>query len=233
MRNVKTTLENLVAILNDGTYSNGIDPITMSHTVDDIYRFVSGDKNSRIRCPAPVDNLDNRFRLLWPEGATVTSRPTSDASRTSRTSHRSGRSHHLSSRYTSGNINPDLTKRAMSVTSSQYSKRYVGFIEEEDEDDYSTAPPHRSNHRSNSSASKSSSTMRVNGAVVKPTPSLEKMFASNSIADSCDQSDNCDTSLPDKSYRKPYAAPALSEHTSANGGRRGKRYASKIGFGDE
>lgn len=188
---VKVTLENLVAILHQNIYENGIDPGTMCETIDDIFTYLSGDKYIRIRCPAPVDNPDDRFRVLWPEGSIVLSRPPSETSHRSHRSRHSSKSYHLSSKYVSGNIGSDLAGRAMSVTSSRFSKRYVGLIDEEDEADNTVISSHQRHkqHRT-SSVSKPQNTIKVNGAIMKPSPSMERMFGKIAVNDDNNDDNN-------------------------------------------
>ena len=226
-------MENLIALLNTDKYASGVDPITLSHTIDDIYRHIAGDKNSRIRLPAPSNSPDDGFDFMWPEGARVSSKAPSD------TSHRSGRSHHsnrsrLSSKFVGGNISPNHTRRAMSVTSSQYSKRYVGFIDEEDEpesENYSIVSPSSHFRRRSSGAHKPQNTVRVHGGVVKPTPSLERMFAKADIGDE-EEEEYAPRPPVSKKHREPANVRPLE--TCSNGDRlQRKSRTSKVGFGDD
>jgi hypothetical protein len=231
MSNVKVTFENLVAILNSPKYRNGIDPETMICTIDDIFSYVSGNADGRIRTPAPMDDLNDRFDFMWPEGARVSSRPPSESSRASR---HSGRARHLSSKFTSGNIGPDLMRSALSVTSSQSSRRYVGFIDEEHEEPDPRSPPitypRFPPRRRSSVTSGPGSTVKVHGAVVKPTPSIEKMFAASSITDDSP----FEADLPE-----PEARPASTRRRAPPSGRGDRppvsnvRYHGKaVGFED-
>ncbi|KAJ4002536.1 hypothetical protein NW766_012861 [Fusarium irregulare] len=232
MKDVKITLENLVAVLNSAKYKSGIDPETMIYTIDDIFAYVSGDSNIRIRTPAPIDNLDDRFGFMWPEGARVTSRAPSEGSRASR---QSNRSRHLSAKFTSGNIEPDLMKSALSVTSSQYSSRYVGFIEEEDEQPpvvQVQRPAQRrfGGQRRPSNASARQGTVKVNGGVMKPSPSLERMFAGSSIADDSLDGDELDIENRPVSNRRNVRSNAAPLPIRTSGGHPRSR---AVGFDDE
>lgn len=226
MSNLRITFENLIAVLSDTKYESGIDRMTIAHTIQDLYSHVSGDRNIRIRCPAPMNNLEDKFQFLWPEGARVSSRAPSD---TSRASHRSGKSHRLSSKFTSGNIDSNAVRRAMSVTSSHYSKRFVGFIDEEDEkaeDEeepvYHFSPPR---HRK-SSVPGPENTIRVNGSVMRPSPSLEQMFARKSLAD--EAGDNEDRETPEQESR-----PVSGRHTRGPNRSTRRRGVSNVGFSEE
>lgn len=223
--NLKITLENLIALLNHPKYNEGIDSETMSHTINDVFAYVSGDKDIRIRCPAPMSNLDDRFQYMWPEGAKVTSRP---ASNTSKASHRSGKPRRLSSRFTGGNIDPELARMAMSVTSSAFSRQHVGFIEEEDE--YVTARPPLTQRR-RSSVVQPRNTVRVNGGVVKPSPSLERMFASSNIVEDNDDENSIDRQ-PSHRHNNNLSRDMVPEPINTQ--KYGKRNRqSRVGFSDE
>ncbi len=234
MKNFKVTMENLVAVLNDDKYRDGVDVTTLCYTLDDIYRHIAGDVNSRIRIPAPVGDLEDKFGLMWPEGARVSSRPPSESSRHSGKSHshrhRSGSGKHLSSKYTSGDISPDLTRRALSVTSggSSYSKRYVGFIPEDDEDDnnYSASNNRRSSTKATNHSNK---TVRVDGAVVKPTVSLENMFPQYSIDDNDNNDDEVYAPRP---VSKKHVRKNVKPLDVASNGDRKKRSVN-VGFADD
>lgn len=122
IEDVKVTFENVCAMLNDDKYLNGIDRDSVVTLLSDIYSYVGGNRSIPLHCPAPVDNPSDRFGFMWPEGAKVSSRPTSRSS-----SHRSRHVPALSSKY----VSKSTGSRTPSVTSSAYSGRYIGIVDEE------------------------------------------------------------------------------------------------------
>lgn len=204
---LRTTFENLCATFADEKYRNGIDPNTMVDAINDIYLYVAGNKNMRIRLPAPMSNLDDRFGFMWPEGAKVSSRAPSNSSRVS--------VRKLSSNYTSQRAKD----RAYSVTSSsRYSTKYIGFVEEDEDDgkrhvsrQTTQEKPSLSRtdtvtrRRSRSSKSSGSNTIKVGGQVMKPTPSMEKILT----GDKYDAMDSYDPYIHNNSDdSKIYDTPA-------------------------
>lgn len=168
-RYVKITLENIKELLLiEKKYKGGVDTNTLCDTIDDICAYVLGDADHKIRLPAPVLDPDDRYHFIFPEGARVRSRPPSESSRTSRHSNRSFHS------------------RARSVASSTGCVFNIGFApderDERDEDDGNNdiyIPPRSFNKPRKNSVS---STIKVNGTPMKPSPSLEKMFSATSVS---------------------------------------------------
>lgn len=181
VNNIRVTVENLCTHISNEKYNKGIDPDGVINMIHDFYYYVTGEKNIRIRLPAPMSNTEDHFDMMWPEGAKVSSRPTSVSS-----SHYKGK--RLSSNYKSTKIQ----SRASSVTStSKRTVHYVGIAEEESSDeradnDYddrkykATSTRHRSNstrHDNNQKHNGSAgNTLRVNGHVMKPSPSFEEIL---------------------------------------------------------
>ncbi|PHH90153.1 hypothetical protein CDD83_4375 [Cordyceps sp. RAO-2017] len=124
----------------------------------------------------------------------------------------------------------------MSVTSSQYSKRYIGFIDEDDDENDNVGPsPAPIRHRK-SSTTKPQNTIKVNGAVIKPTPSLEKMFASVSMNNdnSNDDDDEYDIAPRPVSNRHNGRAQTscVPEPINVNKIHRKRAAVSNVGFDD-
>lgn len=172
---IKTTLENVCALLDDPKYNGGLDPSSVVSLIEDIYEYVAGNKNKRLRLPAPANDPDDRYRIMWAEGAKVKSRPSSVSSKGSVDRHTSNK---LSSIYSSRNSTETKPiDRAMSVTSSsKYTSRYIGIIDEEPISLQQPPLPPRSNRRDSITGS---NTMRVNGATVRPSNSLEAILSGN------------------------------------------------------
>lgn len=181
--NLRITFENLVELLVSEKYASGIDSGSISRMFDDIYMLIIDDPNTRIRLPAPVSDPDNRYKFMWPEGATISSRPASVA--TSKT----GTSSKASFRGMFSNMRDSerLTGAMSVVSSSNFSnrRRHIGFIDEDDEE---TDTEYEAQRRRLSSSRRDSTgptnTMRVNGGVVKPSASIEQMFAKTNINES-------------------------------------------------
>jgi hypothetical protein len=125
---VKITIENLCMHLSEDVYAEGIDPETLCCTMEDIYKWITGtQQRSTIQLPAPINDLDDRHRTMWPEGAKVTTRARRD-------SHSS--SHSRKSSTSNGvkvpNINKAYTSsRNSSNATSRYAPVKARFIEDE------------------------------------------------------------------------------------------------------
>lgn len=193
--NVKITFENVCAILRQEKYNEGIDADTTIRMIEDLYVYLTHNKDTRIRCPAPVSNPDDKFNMMWPEGAKVQSRPPSLSSSYASSHYRKSTASGLSSKYTTGNLSQQARSRVSSTVSSRRPEgRYVGIIDEEADNGKSelisslksshagaeSEVKHR--HRSRSSRDKSAAsrhkeeiTLRVAGAVVRPSASLEQI----------------------------------------------------------
>lgn len=194
INDVRITFENIRALLYDEKYSHGLDPNTTIDMINDVYDYVIGNKNMRIRLPAPVSNLEDRFGFMWPEGAKISSRAPSNASTA------------YKGRKLSSNYNSERARnRATSVaSSSKFSARYVGFADEDEPENNNvkhsenhvkhkskhsrSVNPDNAKHKKNKHATNNgSSVMRVNGQVFKPTPSMDDMLGNmNSAAHDID-----------------------------------------------
>lgn len=189
---MKTTFENLQAVLSGPDYIDGMDQATTVAMVGSVYKYVIGKSNSAIHMPAPASVPDDRHRVMWPEGIKVKTRRTSVSS--------TGSGHHSRRTHTYA-LNPNVTtpramSRASSVTSgSQYSSRYVGIAEEEDDEPLPprrNPPPRGQPQRQDSrryddepqgiplrprhEPVRGTGTNRVSNAAMKPTPSMERFM---------------------------------------------------------
>ncbi|KHN93713.1 uncharacterized protein MAM_08426 [Metarhizium album ARSEF 1941] len=124
----------------------------------------------------------------------------------------------------------------MSVTSSQFSKKYVGFIDEEEnegENYFAVSPPPRQSRRKSSGAVRGQNTVRVQGGIMKPTPSLEKMFASANIGEDDDEEDCTSRPAVSRGHYTASSLPVAPLDTQNRGNSQRRKKASKVGFGDE
>lgn len=218
IRNVQITFENIVAILSDKKYDTGVDRSSIINMLSDVFNYVSGDQNVRIACPVPMSDLNDKHQVIWGEGAKISSRP---GSSTSRTSYTLDRRPSLSSSAMRGER--DAIKRAYSVTSSSgYSTRYVG-IAEDSEDEYTPSvgvhQDPNSRRRGYGHADRYNP-VRVGGSIVRPTPSIERMFNTNNAAMFDDEPE----------VELDPIRPAVNKHSNISERKSGKK--SRVGFGD-
>ncbi|KAL9122213.1 MAG: hypothetical protein Q9187_001230 [Circinaria calcarea] len=192
-------------------YYHGIDVDTMVECFDNLYSYIAGDMNSRIRCPAAVNDPEDKFRSMWPEGSTVFSRSTSVASYNSGKSRHSSRSRpeyskRLSAKYTGG---------SGSVT-SKFGSRYVGIAEESEQDEARDLKP-APKYRKEKFSSPHVSTVRVGNSIVRPTPSLERLYQPM-VADALQRGDyededeeeqKIEEALPARKVRNKYRNPSV------------------------
>lgn len=119
--NIKITFENLCQEFHGSVYENGIDPETATVLIHDLYKWLVGlSDSSPIRLPAPVDDVGDKHRVMWPEGSTIRTRSRRD-SHTSKSSASKGVSD-LNRTYTSS--------RASSVVSSRYAPVRNKFVDD-------------------------------------------------------------------------------------------------------
>lgn len=163
---IKSTLQNLIAVIEHDRYKNGVDPNTLVNTINDLCNFISDSNNKKIRMPVPMDNINNGYTAAWFNDTTTNSRSRS----TSNTSYASNEPI-LSRNYELSNLSSNYTKRAVSVTSSSYSTKYTGFFGDEDDNDDQVYV-----HRGSTTGKGLHNTMKVNGAVARPTPSIEDLY---------------------------------------------------------
>lgn len=185
---LKATFENLQAMLSSDEYAYGMDQASTVVMIGGIYKYVIGKLSHGLPLPAPVDYPEDKHKVMWPEGMKV---------RTRRPSVSSTGSGHYSRRRNQYDLNPNTTShhamsRASSATSnSVYSTRYVGIVEEEDDEPLPASrhgqrqPPQKhSSHRREEDIrevplrprqepKRSAGTHRVSGAAMRPTPSIE------------------------------------------------------------
>lgn len=50
----RTTIGNMMGVLQDIIYKDGVDLASMRRTLDDIYAYICIDKNTMLTCPVPV-----------------------------------------------------------------------------------------------------------------------------------------------------------------------------------
>lgn len=188
---IEITFGNICATLNDNKYADGLDQTTAINMVTDIYNYVRCSKNIRIRLPAPVSDPEDAYSFMWPEGAKISSRAPSNSS----TLH-NGR-----------NFDKYKTDRARNrassvVSSSKFSARHIGFAEDDDEKHTYKHRKGTSHHKSGdnterhrrpsaaTSNTNESRVLRVNGQVMKPTPSMDQLFAGPKSPDLDEDNDN-------------------------------------------
>lgn len=216
--NVQITFENIVAILSDKKYDAGIERSSIINMLSDVFNYVSGDQNVRIACPVPMLDLNDRHQVIWGEGAKVSSRSRSGVPKVSYTSDRRPS---LSSSAMRGER--DAIKRAYSVTSSSgYSSRYVG-IAEDSEDEYTpSASVHQRPNSKRDSYVRADryNPVRVGGSIVRPTPSIERMFNTNNVAMFDDEPE----------IEVDAVRPVVNKHSKVPERKSGKQ--SRVGFGD-
>lgn len=173
---IRITLRNLQSLLTSDEYRSGLDNHGVARMLGDICVYISGSSSHRISLPAPISNPDDTHRLMWPEGATVKSKPRSNTSYASGVT-RYSRSHSIApNAYNSQHA----YSRASSLVSSAYPSRYVGIVESGE-----TAPAYESKRQVHN-AHPTPSAMRVSGAVIKPTPSMEKFLRKTDTPDGND-----------------------------------------------
>lgn len=168
----KITIDNLRSILNGSEYVNGIDRDTAVKLVGQLYEYLTSRHEGAISLPAPVDSPEDKYRIIWPEGCKINSRRMS-------TSSAGSKNDDVRDKYAlSKHISSDrVVRRAMSVTSSTYSTRYVGIIDEEDE-----PVPHATKERPQKATlthrerGGESRTMKINDDLMRPTPSIERFI---------------------------------------------------------
>lgn len=132
---IKVTLENLCSELNSNLYDLGVDRDTLVKTLSDIYEWIVVNKDTRISVPAPRDDLDDRHRYIFPEGARVSTRRSSRASSVTSTASSSlpKQALKLSSHYT--------RSHASTSSANRYQPTHIGFAEEEE--DFTDVPVNR------------------------------------------------------------------------------------------
>lgn len=176
---VTNTISNLCAIVMQPKYLDGIDQESLVSTLEDLTSYVLGDTNKRISLPAPANNPDDKFNMMWPEGAVIRSATPSVSSVTSQSrAKRNG----PGSDYASS----EWRSRASSVSSVMH----VPIAEDEEYDRYYAqhrAVTHRPSTRTTVSNSRKPSldesssqpikALKVSGVNVRPTPSMEKIMA--------------------------------------------------------
>lgn len=190
---MKITIENLQTNLSSSRYNAGLDAATTVKLIGQLYEYLTGRYTGAITLPAPANDPDNKYMIMWPEGQKIRS---STMSQSSIDSKRGKDEYALSiHRNTTRAIN-----RASSVTSSVYSftsSQYIGIVDEED--DFEPRPqtavpqparlqsvrPRRTSNvpepRDNAHASYHKP-MRVPMAdiqLMKPSNSIEKMIRNN------------------------------------------------------
>jgi len=222
LQDVKVTLENLCALVDDPLYQNGVTSDGVVNMLQDLYKYISGDKNKRIRCPAPADNPDDRYRMMWPEGAKVTSRPSSV------TSSRNYNIRRLSTEY-----NDTARRRAASVTSSgTFTSRYVGIIDEEesvgplDTEPQSVSIPFSITNRHKAQPHGSAevpNALRVGGTLLKPSKSMQDIINGLHSTSMSQAEDDMEDEVP---------MGPQSVHRTRNNTRR-KVPSSGVGFADD
>lgn len=127
---LKTTFENICEEFNSGHYQSGIDPETMANMMVQLYRHITNTSNGKpLSLPSPMDDPEDTYRILWPEGAKVKTRSRRD-------SHASAGS----SRTPSGVKVPNMRSSygssvASSVKSSRYAPVKARFMDETGLDD--------------------------------------------------------------------------------------------------
>lgn len=183
---IKITIENIQAHILSSKYSDGVDAETCSNMIGDLYMYILGKKHGALSLPAPALYPSEKYDVMWPEGSRVRSRRGSNVSASSH-KHGSSRRDPLAldrpgnSRAYSG---------ASSVTStSKYSSRYIGIVEDDEDEAVLVAPPDRSSKREpevprrhskyskhSHSQPKAPGTMRLSNAAVRPTPSMERFM---------------------------------------------------------
>lgn len=170
MQQKRTTvlIEELIEVISNPMYENGMNASTVVNMMSDIHKYISGDTNTIIRIPAPIGNDEDRHQILHPSDSTNIVRTVSNISKDSTTS--SIRKMPL--RHKARSIISNSTSRSISVTSSGYSKKYIGFIDD-DVDDNEDRPSYI--HKGSSSRNIRHTT-RIENAIVKPTPSIEKLY---------------------------------------------------------
>lgn len=145
VRELRLTFQNICATLTqDERYNDGIDADGVSELLSDVYYYVTGNRNQRLRLPAPIADLNDKYRVMWPEGAKISSRAPSAASRNSRVPS-------LAKSYTQKDVN-----RASSVISSSIASkhRYIPFASDDEDTEAEQSTKQR---RSRMDAKKSSS----------------------------------------------------------------------------
>lgn len=209
IEDVKVTFENMCITLGEPIYDRGVDSDGVINMISDLYRYISGNKNMKIRCPAPADDPDDCHRIMWPEGAKVRSRTSSVSSRS--TSYRQSVTR-LSDQYANRHSREKSAQKARdyasSVTSSsRYGSRYVGIVDEELPESplvsngvvsmLSASRDARGEHSKSSRvkikqppSSSSRNTLRVSGAVIKPSESLERIAGENNQGEDEDETPN-------------------------------------------
>lgn len=146
---LRGTFNNLCAMLTqDERYRDGIDASGTATLLNDIYYYVTGDRNQRIRLPAPAIDPTDKYRVMWPEGATVNSRARSNASS------RYSKVPSLSGKYTQKDANRASSVVSSSIASSKH--RYIPFASDDEDTDAEAESKHRKPHSRHGSVRQSS-----------------------------------------------------------------------------
>ena len=127
---LKITYENICDELNSGRYSSGIDPETMADMLCQLYRYTTNVLNGKpLKLPAPMNDLEDKYNILWPEGTRVKTRSRRDsfASEGSSKTPNGARVPNMRSQYGSS--------VASSTRSSRYAPVKARFMDEDDLDD--------------------------------------------------------------------------------------------------
>lgn len=218
---VRRTFTNMCAIITqDDKYKEGVDADGIAALLNDVYYYVTGNRNQRIRLPAPVNDPHDKFRVMWPEGAKVSSRAPSTTS---------SKVPSLAKSYTQKDVN-----RASSVVSSSIASkhRYIPFASEDDdtEAEQSTkqrksrvnAKRHNTKHnneqenplsfKSRQKQREGGNTVKINSEPLVHSSSIEAIRAArdNDINDDEEEGVPPLTSRPPAS-RKVYKGPAFAD----------------------
>lgn len=199
----KVTVDNIRSVLSGHEYVSGIDKDSAVKLIGQLYDYLTGRHEGPISLPAPAEFPDDRHRIIWPEGYKVNSRRMSSSSAGSR--NEDARDKYSLSKHI---LSERVVRRAASVTSSMYSTRYVGIIDEEDEPEPPLAIRVRPNVPERPTSTRHDRrdeprTVRIDENFIRPSPSVEAFIRNDGDQERVHRSHVSNNATPRPRHRAP------------------------------